>query len=65
MASLAWILAVFIVLCSLPGILRQPPLLARERETFWYLFVNVRLTVLELASLEKKKKKKEEENDDF
>ena len=30
--------ALFIVLCSLPGILRQPPLLAGERETFWYLF---------------------------
>ena len=38
MADLAWFLALFIVLCSLPGILRQPPLLARERETFWYLF---------------------------
>ena len=49
--------------CSLPGILRQPLHLARERETFWYLFHYVRLMVLELASLEKKKKKKE--NDDF
>ena len=24
--------------CSLPGVLRQPLHLARERETFWYLF---------------------------
>ena len=32
------VLAMFIVLCSSPGILRQPPLLAREGETFWYLF---------------------------
>ena len=24
--------------CSSPGILRQPLHLARERETFWYLF---------------------------
>ena len=46
---------------SLPGILRQPLHLARERETFWYLFVYVRLMVLELASLEKKKKQKKEE----
>ena len=38
MADLAWFLALFIVLCSSPGILRQLPLLARERETFWYLF---------------------------
>ena len=35
------------------------PLLARERETIWYLFVHVRLMVLELASLEKKKKEEE------
>ena len=26
------------LLCSSPGILRQPLHLARERETFWYLF---------------------------
>ena len=38
MANLTWFSALSIVLCSLPGILKQPPLLARERETFWYLF---------------------------
>ena len=38
MADLVWFLALFIVLFSLLGILRQPPLLARERETFRYLF---------------------------
>ena len=29
---------VFDFFCSSPGILRQPLHLARERETFWYLF---------------------------
>ena len=34
MANLAWFSALLILFCSSPGILRQPPLLARERETF-------------------------------
>ena len=38
MADQAWFSALLILFCSSPGILRQPPLLARERETFWYLF---------------------------
>ena len=63
MADLAGFSALFMVLCSSPGILRQPPLL--EFGTF---FVHVCLMVLELASLEKekkkkKKKKKEEEEE--
>ena len=49
---------------SSPGILRQPLHLARERETFWYLFCLCTPYVLELASLEKKKKKKEEEEEE-
>ena len=55
MANLAWFLALFILFCSSPGILRQPLSLARERETFWY---HVQLMVLELASLEKEERKK-------
>ena len=37
-ANLVWFSALFIVLCSSPGTLRQPLLLARERETCWHLF---------------------------
>ena len=65
MADLAWFSVLLVLLCSSPGILRQPQLLARERETFGYLFCPVRLMVLELASLEKKKERKKKENDDF
>ena len=61
MADRAWFSALLILFCLSPGILRQPPLLAREREATFS--VHVRLMVLKLASLEKKKKKKE--NDDF
>ena len=53
--TIAWFLVLLILFCSLPGILRQPHHLARERETFG-LSVHVRLTVPELASLGKKKK---------
>ena len=38
MADLARFSALFIFLCSSPGILREPPFFARERETYWYLF---------------------------
>ena len=38
MADLARFSALFIILCSSPGILREPPFFARERKTFWYLF---------------------------
>ena len=38
MADLAWFSALLIHFCSLPGILRQPQHLAREKETFGYLF---------------------------
>ena len=58
MADLAWFSAMFLLFCSLPGILRQPLHLARKKGTF---SVHVCLTILELASLEKKKKEEEEE----
>ena len=38
MADLAWFSSLLILFCSSPGILRQPLHLARERETFGYLF---------------------------
>ena len=38
MADLAWFLALLILFCSSPGILRQPQYLTTERETFEYLF---------------------------
>ena len=64
MADLAWFLGLFLLFCLSPGILIQPPFLARKKETFGYLSVHVRLTVLELASLEKKKKKKKKKEEE-
>ena len=58
MADLARFSALFIIFCSSPGILREPPFFARERETFGFFSVHVRLMVLELASLEKKKEER-------
>ena len=64
MAGLARFSALFIVLCSPPGILRHPPFFAREREKHCGTFsVHVRLVVLELAPLEKKKEEIEEEDE--
>ena len=66
MADLAQFSALFIILCSSPGILREPPFFARERETFGTFSVHVLLMVLELASLEKKKEeRRKKEDDDF
>ena len=58
MADLAWFSGLFLLS---PGILIQPPFLARKNKHLGTFSVHVRLMVLELASLEKKKK----ENDDF
>ena len=55
MADLAWFLALFIVFCSSPDILRHPILLARERETF---SVHVCLMVLELARLKIRRRRR-------
>ena len=49
--------------CSSPGILREPPFFARERETCGYLFCTCALW-LEIASLKKKKKKKKKKEED-
>ena len=38
MADLAWFSVLLVPFCSSPGILRQPQHLARERDTFGYLF---------------------------
>ena len=38
MADLAWFSVLLVLFCSSPGILRNPQHLARERETFGYLF---------------------------
>ena len=38
MADLAWFSVLLVLFCSSPNILRQPQHLARERETFGYLF---------------------------
>ena len=65
MADLAWFSGLFLLFCSSPGILIQPPFFARRKKHLGTFSVHVRLTVLELASLEKKKRKKKKENDDF
>ena len=73
MADLACFSVLLVLFCSSPGILRQPQHLARERETFGYLFCPCTPYGLELASLEKKKKERsligeeerKKEDDDF
>ena len=52
--------------CSSPGILRQPLHLARERETFWYLF-RLCMPYGSRVSLtgEERKKERKKEDDDF
>ena len=61
MADLARFSALFIFLCSSPGILREPPFFAREREKHLGTFsVHVCLMVLELAQEERKKERKKE-----
>ena len=41
MADLALFSGLFLLFCSSPGILRQPPFLARKKETFGYLFLSM------------------------
>ena len=65
MADQAWFLALLILFCSSPGILRQPPLLAKREKHFGTFSVHVRLTVLKLVSLEKEEEEEEERNNDF
>ena len=68
MADLAWFSALLILFCSSPGILRQPQYLARERETFGYLFCphtpyGSRVNLI--GEEEERKKERKKENDDF
>ena len=71
MANLAWFSALLILFCSSPGILRQPQYLARERDTFGYLFCphmpyGSRVSLIgEEEEEEGKKERKKKENDDF
>ena len=54
--------------CSSPGILRQPLHLARERETFWYLFylcTSYGSRVSLFGEEEEERKKRKKEYDDF
>ena len=64
MADLARCSALFIILCSSPGILREPPFFARERETFGYLFCPC-TPYGSRVSLIGEERKKEKEDDDF
>ena len=68
--DLAWFSALLILFCSSPGILRQPQYLARERETFGYLFCpctpyDSRVSLIGEEEEERKKERKKKENDDF
>ena len=61
MADLARFSALFIIFCSSPGILREPPFFARERETFGYLFCTCTPygSRVSLTGEEERRKKKE------
>ena len=69
-ADLAWFSALLILFCSSPGILRQPQYLARQRETFGYLFCphtpyGSRVSLIGEEEEERRKKERKKENDDF
>ena len=64
MADLAWFSAMLILFCSSPGILRHPQYLARERETFGYLFCP-RTPYGSRVSLIGEEEERKKENDDF
>ena len=61
MADLARFSALFIILCSSPGILREPPFFARERETFGYLFCTCTPYGSCVSLTEEEEKEEEEE----
>ena len=63
MADLARFSALFIILCSSPGILREPPFFARERETFWYLFCPCTPYGSGVSFTEEEEKEEEEEEE--
>ena len=70
MADLAWFSVLLVLLCSSPGILRQPQHLARERETFGYLFCpcmpyGSRVSLIGEEEEEEEEERKKKENDDF
>ena len=65
MADQAWFLALLILFCSSPGILRQPPLLAKERETFWYLFSPCTPYGSQVSLIGEEEEEEEERNNDF
>ena len=56
--------ALFIILCSSPGILREPPFFARERETFGYLFCTC-TPYGSRVSLTGEEERRKKEDDDF
>ena len=66
MADLAWFSVLLVLFCSSPGILREPPFFARERETFGYLFFP-RTPYGSRVSLigEEEEEERKKEDDDF
>ena len=64
MADLVRFSALFIISCSSPGILREPPFFARERETFGYLFCPC-TPYGSRVSLTGEEERRKKENDDF
>ena len=65
MADLARFSALFIILCSSPGILREPPFFAREREAFWYLFCPRMPYGSRVGLIGGEEEERKKENDDF
>ena len=63
-ADLAWFSVLLVLFCSLPGILRQPQHLARERETFGYLFCPCTPYGSRVSHAGEEEERKKE-NDDF
>ena len=61
MADLARFSALFIILYSSPGILREPPFFARERETFGCLFCTCTPYGSRVSLTEEEEEEEEEE----
>ena len=65
MADLAWLSVMLVLFCSSPGVLRQPQHLARERETFGYLFCPCTPYGSRVSLIGEEEERKKKENDDF
>ena len=65
MADLAWFSVLLVLFCSSPGILREPPFFARERETFGYLFCPCTPYGSGVSLIGEEEERRKKEDDDF